>query len=96
MPVRTLHRIRERRQLLREDLHTPASQRFEGARPNEWWQMDTQGQYPVPAPECHPLSIGDDHSRYLIGLYALPRLSCDQAWSCLGEAFRRYGRPRAC
>jgi transposase InsO family protein len=95
MPVRTLHRILERRQLLGEDLHAPAPQRFERARSNELWQMDTKGQYPWPQPECYPLSVVDDHSRYLVGLYALASLSCDQAWSCLVETFRRCGLPQA-
>lgn len=95
MPVRTLHRILQRHQLLGQDFHAPALQRFERAKANELWQMDTKGHYPEPRPECHPLSIVDDHSRYLVGLYALARLSCAQAWSCLVDSFRRYGLPQA-
>ena len=95
MPVRTLHRILERRQLVGADSHPPAPQRFERSTPNELWQMDTKGKYPLPQAECHPLSIVDDHSRYLVGLYALAVLSSDQAWACLVEAFRRCGLPQA-
>jgi transposase InsO family protein len=94
MPVRTIHRILERRGLVGEEIHTPAPQRFERAASNELWQMDTKGKYPLPQAECHPLSVVDDHSRYLVGLYALPVLSTELAWPCLVESFERYGVPQ--
>lgn len=94
MPVRTIHRILERRGLVGEEMHTPAPQRFERAAPNELWQMDTKGKYPLPQAECHPLSVVDDHSRYLVGLYALPVLSTELAWPCLVESFERHGVPQ--
>jgi transposase InsO family protein len=93
--VRTIHRILERQGLVREDVHAPALKRFERSAPNELWQMDSKGKYPLPEAECHPLSIVDDHSRYVVGLYALPALSSEQAWACLVETFQRYGVPQA-
>jgi len=93
VPVRTIHRILERQGLLSEDRHAPALQRFERSRPNELWQMDTKGYYPRPERACHPLSILDDHSRYLVGLYALPTLNIAHARPCLVETFRTYGVP---
>jgi transposase InsO family protein len=95
MPVRTIHRILERRGLVPEDVHAPAPKRFERSAPNELWQMDSKGKYPVPERECPPLSILDDHSRYVVGLYALPELTIGQAWPCLVETFRNYGVPQA-
>ena len=95
VPVRTIHRILERRGRIGNKVHTPAPGRFERSLPNELWQMDTKGQYPLPQGECHPLSIVDDHSRYAVGLYALPRLSTEGAWVCLVETFRSYGVPQA-
>ncbi|MGH7734370.1 MAG: IS481 family transposase, partial [Gemmatimonadales bacterium] len=95
VPVRTIHRILERRGQIADKVHTPAPGRFERAAPNELWQMDTKGQYPLAEGECHPLSIVDDHSRYAVGLYALPRLSTEGAWVCLVETFRCYGVPQA-
>src|SRR5690348_4510229 len=95
IPVRTIHRILERRGQIGDKVHTAAPGRFERASPNELWQMDTKGQYPLPEGECHPLSIVDDHSRYAVGLYALPRLSTEGAWACLVETFRCYGVPQA-
>ncbi len=95
IPVRTIHRILERGGLIAEDVHAPATKRFERSAPNELWQMDTKGQYPLPGAECHALSIVDDHSRYAVGLYALPGLSTEQAWGCLVETFRQYGVPQS-
>ena len=71
LPVRTIHRILERHGLVSEGVHGPAPQRFERSAPNELWQMDGKGKYPLSDGECHPLSIVDDHSRYAVGLYAL-------------------------
>jgi transposase InsO family protein len=95
MPVRTIHRVLERRGLIGEEGHAAAPGRFERSAPNELWQMDSKGKYPLPQAECHPLSIVDDHSRYAVGLYALPELSIQQAWPCLVETFRQYGVPQA-
>ena len=95
VPVRTIHRILERRGLVQEDVHAPAPGRFERSAPNELWQMDSKGRYPLPNAECHQLSILDDHSRYAVGLYALPELATAQAWPCLVETFRHYGVSQA-
>ncbi len=95
IPVRTIHRILERRGLVQEDVHTPALRRFERSVPNELWQMDTKGKYPLPHAECHPLSMVDDHSRYVVGLYALRELTIEQTWACLVETFGHYGVPQA-
>jgi hypothetical protein len=57
--------------------------------------MDSKGKYPLSDGECHPLSIVDDHSRYAVGLYALPELSGAKAYPCLVETFRSYGVPQS-
>ncbi len=95
LPVRTIHRILERRGWISEEVHGPAPGRFERSTPNELWQMDSKGKYPLRDGECHPLSILDDHSRYAVGLYALSALRSEQAYPCLVETFRRYGVPEA-
>lgn len=95
VPVRTIHRILARHQLVAEGVHGPALTRFERSAPNQLWQMDTKGKYPLREGECHPLSILDDHSRYAVGLYALGKLSTAQAYPCLVQTFRRYGVPEA-
>ncbi len=95
LPVRTIHRILERHGLVSEQAHGPAPGRFERGEPNELWQMDSKGKYPLQDGECHVLSILDDHSRYVVGLHALPELSGEKADPCLVQTFRRYGVPQA-
>jgi len=95
LPVRTIHRILERKGLVSEQVHGPAPGRFERSEPNQLWQMDSKGKYPLQDGECHVLSILDDHSRYVVGLHALPALSGEKAEACLVQTFRRYGVPQA-
>lgn len=95
LPVRTIHRILERHELIGEGRHGPALERFERSAPNELWQMDSKGKYPLANGECHALSILDDHSRYAVGLYALSALRTELAHPCLVETFRSYGVPQA-
>lgn len=95
LPVRTIHRILQRQDLVSASAPGPAPGRFERSEPNELWQMDSKGSYPLENGECHPLSILDDHSRYVVGLYALPELDGEKASPCLIETFRRYGVPQA-
>jgi transposase InsO family protein len=95
LSIRTIHRILERHGLVSEEAHSPALQRFERSAPNELWQMDSKGKYPLRQGECHALSIVDDHSRYAVGLHALPRLRVENAYPCLVQTFREYGVPQA-
>ena len=95
LPVRTIHRILERRGLIAAGVHGPAPTRFERSAPNELWQMDSKGKYPLRDGACHPLSILDDHSRFAVGLYPLRELRTTEAYPCLVETFERYGVPEA-
>ena len=65
--------------LKREGLLDPAAtraprawQRFEHPAPNDMWQMDFKGPLTTRAAACHALTILDDHSRFNLGLHALP------------------------
>jgi transposase InsO family protein len=95
LPVRTIHRILDRHDLVEEGVHGPAPKRFQRSAANELWQMDTKGKYPLTDGECHALSILDDHSRYAVGLYALPALTTEKAYPCLVQTFRQHGVPQA-
>lgn len=72
--------------------HKPI-QRFEWAASNDLWQMDFKGYFHLDRGLCCPLTILDDHSRFLVGLHACP----DQRWRTvqvqLTETFRQYGLP---
>lgn len=93
--VSTLNRIIKRNDLIRPSDHIrPATQRFEYERPNDLWQVDIKGPIDLSdGGKCYPLSILDDHSRYLIGLYAMDRICTDTVYNCLIDSFRMCGLP---
>ena len=68
--------------------------RFEREHPNELWQMDFKGHFPLPGGgRCHPLTVLDDHSRFLVGLFACADERAQTVRACLEAAFREYGLP---
>lgn len=73
--------------------HPPATKRFERSRCNELWQMDFKGEYRMEGQWCYPLSILDDHSRYLVGLRALPNQTTQAVQGVLVRTFERCGVP---
>jgi transposase InsO family protein len=95
LSVTTIHRILLRRGLVREaDRQRPAVQRFERAAPNQLWQMDFKG------PLCKgealgPLSVLDDHSRYLLALEQLDSTRGELVRERLQQAFIDCGVPEA-
>jgi transposase InsO family protein len=71
-----------------------AWQRFEAPSPNELWQMDFKGHFPLlNTQRCHPLTVLDDHSRYALGLYACAAQTHTIVQNHLITIFRRYGLP---
>ena len=71
-------------------------QRFERAAPNELWQMDFKGHFPLLSrSRCHPLTVLDDHSRFSLVLKACADERGETVRSVLTSAFRRYGLPAA-
>lgn len=95
VPRITVHRILLRNGLVRaEDRHRAALQRFERTAPNQLWQMDFKGMAGRP-PECMPLVVVDDHSRYLVGLYATTGTGAEPVRESLSRAFGEQGVPEA-
>jgi len=93
LPRNTIHRILLRHDLVREEeRRTPALQRFERGQPNELWQMDFKGPKGWPQ-AVGPLSVLDDHSRYLIALAANGSTQGEPVQEQLEEAFQRCGVP---
>lgn len=94
LPRNTIHRILLRHDLVRDqDRQTAATQRFERGQPNELWQMDFKGPKGWPQ-AVGPLSVLDDHSRYLITLAANGSTHGEAVQQQLEEAFRRCGIPQ--
>ena len=69
--------------------------RFERAEPNELWQMDFKGHFPMAKGRCHPLTVLDDHSRYSLGIEACGNEQDLTVRDRLTTLFRRYGLPFA-
>lgn len=72
-----------------------ALKRFEKASPNEMWQMDFKASFMIGAQKCHPLTILDDHSRFLIGLQACADQKRQTVEQRLADIFRNYGLPES-
>ena len=86
--------------LRREECIEPAEsakhrpwQRFARATPNELWQMDFKGHFAMHHGRCHPLTVLDDCSRYLIGLRACADEQSEGVRKHLENMFCRYGLP---
>jgi len=96
VPVITIHRILLRQGLVAEqDRQRPAVKRFERERPNQLWQMDFKGLPASWQAKRVPLSVLDDHSRYLLGLEALSETQGRQVRQSLEQIFHEAGLPEA-
>jgi transposase InsO family protein len=94
---RTIDRWIQREGWTRADsAPAPALQRFTHAAPNDLWQMDAKGAYPLEHRQrCHTLSVLDDHSRFAVGLTPLLTLHTGLVRAALIRSFERYGVPAA-
>lgn len=68
-------------------------QRYEKAQPNELWQMDFKGDFPLARGRCYPLTILDDHSRFNVALQACARNTRPVIQAILINVFRLFGLP---
>lgn len=94
IPSTTIHRILLRQGLVREvGRHQEARQRFERSAPNELWQMDFKGPLQR-GDKLGPLSVLDDHSRYLVALRQVASTNGELVREHLEDAFRDAGVPR--
>ena len=77
-----------------ESLKHRAFQRFQKEYPNELWQMDFKGYFALTeGGYCHPLTVLDDCSRFLVGLRACPDETHETVQDQLTSIFRCYGMP---
>jgi transposase InsO family protein len=68
--------------------------RFEHEHPNDLWQMDFMGHFPLAKGRCYPLTVLDDCSRFSIAVRACPDERGLTVKGHLTDMFRRYGLPR--
>jgi transposase InsO family protein len=89
----TVQRILEREKLIDpRDQQSIAVQRFERAQANDLWQMDFKGPQGFNK-GTGPLSIQDDHSRYLLALRHLSRGTTAKVKAVLEATFESCGLP---
>lgn len=63
--------------------------------PNSVWCADFKGHFPVAGRRCHPLTISDGYSRFLLCCKALPRPLFGPTRKAFERTFRQYGLPEA-
>ena len=70
--------------------------RFEMEHPNDLWQMDYKGHFPLlNGVECHPLNIIDDHSRFCLCSRAMVNETFETFQPVMIELFQEFGMPQA-
>lgn len=95
-PVRTAAAILRRHNRVRTPQPSPeALQRFERPQCNELWQLDFKGFVWIQRQKIFPLSILDDHSRYLLAAEPCTDQTMATAWKILWNLFGDAGLPEA-
>jgi len=64
--------------------------------PNDLWTVDFKGQFRTrDGVYCYPLTLADQHTRFLLACRGLPSTKGHEARRVLDWAFRTYGLPQA-
>jgi transposase InsO family protein len=96
LPVRTAAAILQRHGRIGPRPTLPAAdQRFERPTPHQLWQLDFKGFLEVARQKVYPLTILDDHSRFLLALRGGDDVTMGRAWAVLWDVFGEYGLPEA-
>lgn len=85
--------VRKRRRIRRSSPYGDRLRQYDA--PNAVWCADFKGCFPVGGERCHPLTISDGYSRYLLRCRALRRPLHRCARRVFESAFVEYGLPRA-
>jgi transposase InsO family protein len=94
-PARTVAAVLRRhgRVAAADPAAAPPTQRFERPAPNELWQLDFKGPLEVERRRVTPLTVLDDHSRYLLALRPCADMTYVTAWAVLWGLFGDVGMP---
>lgn len=96
--TKTINNVFKRNGLISREASLKATpyQRFERSQPNDLWQGDFLGHFPLGNGErCHTLNILDDHSRYSLCSEPLPGETFEDVQPVMVRLFDRYGMPTA-
>lgn len=94
---KTINNILKRNGLISREASLAATpfQRFEKSRPNEMWQGDYKGHFPMSdSRRCHPLNIIDDHSRFNLCCEPMETETFREIKPVLVRVFKEYGLPK--
>lgn len=84
---------RKRRRVLRS---APYPDRLGGYEaPNSIWCADFKGHFAVAGKRCHPLTITDGYSRYLLCCKSMKRPLSQPVREAFADVFREFGMPDA-
>lgn len=83
--------VRPRRRRRKTPPHTAPL--AHATRPNAVWCIDFKGHFAVGATRCHPLTITDAFSRYLIACVAFTRPDGKRARRAMEDVFAEFGLP---
>lgn len=93
----TISDILRRNGLLNQELsqNNKAWKRFEHKAPNDLWQIDFKGHFPMSdGKRCHPLTIVDDHSRFSLAIQACLDEQAAPTKEALRNVLKQYGLPK--
>ena len=89
------HGLVARRRRRRPVVH-PGTVPIRTAAPNDLWTADFKGQFRTrDAIYCYPLTVADQHTRYLVAVHGLLNTRVAGARAAFERAFRAYGLPAA-
>lgn len=95
--INTVNRVLQRHGRLdpAPPTEVPTTQRFQRGQPNELWQLDHKGPLEIGRRKRYPLTVIDDHSRYLLMIEPCEDLTTTRVWSLLWGLFGDVGLPDA-
>lgn len=97
----TIESILIREGLVRSTPHraryrSPFRQRFAATAPGQLHAIDFKGEWRLGNGQwCHPLTMTDSYSRYLLTCRALPSIRLQLVWPIVVDVFREHGLPQA-
>lgn len=87
--------VKKRRRRPRRWIH-PGRPCFVTRAPNDLWTVDFKGEFRLgDRSYCYPLTVADQHTRYVLGIHALEAPEGDGTRARMERVFREAGLPRA-
>lgn len=94
--IRTVGNILRRNGCITSERSEPEPvQFFERERSHQLWQCDHKGPLEVARQKVHPLTVLDDHSRFLLALQPCVDLTMRTAFNVLWNVFGEFGLPES-